>query len=156
MALLISRYCPLRGPLWRVAVQRVIDVLLVSRILIQSTSRSNQMSTKKTLMELAMGANLKFAPSIEDAFPLVKAMNPDMDLTALDSESLQALQSWFNKYWGIQVTQVSNLRQTITSPVKHLALDLVVLTKGGSHLDRAGLSSWCSVTQAPNETQVSV
>lgn len=114
------------------------------------------MSQKMTLSELAMVTNVKFAPSIESSFPLIRAKNPEMDLSHLDSEGRAAVQSWFNKYWGIQVTQVSNLRATITSPVKHLALDLVVLTKGGSYQERAGLSSWCTITQAPSEVDTSV
>jgi hypothetical protein len=94
-----------------------------------------------TLSQIARGANIVFAPTAAEAFHLAQQANPALKLEELTPEDKAVLNSWFQRYYGIQITQVSNLRATINNPTKHLALDLVALMKPEVQ-DRAGLSTW--------------
>jgi hypothetical protein len=94
-----------------------------------------------SLAQLAAGVKPTFAPDITLAFKKASEMNPKLTLEKLDAEDKAVLSHWFNRYYGIHVTQVANLRETITNPSKHLALDLVALMKDDVK-ERAGLSSW--------------
>jgi hypothetical protein len=94
-----------------------------------------------TLAQLGRKVNAQFTPDITDAFLKAAERNPSLNLTDLVPEERQALAYWFSRYYGIQVTQVANLRATINQPVKHLALDLVALMKSEVE-ERAGLSAW--------------
>lgn len=92
-----------------------------------------------TLAQLGQQRNVKFAPDITEAF--AAAAKAGLDLGNLSPEDKSHLTYWFNRYYGIQVTQVANLRATINQTVKHLALDLVGLMKPEVQ-ERAGLSVW--------------
>lgn len=94
-----------------------------------------------TLSQLAAKANVSFAPPAATVFNRVKEENPNLDLNNLSPEDKAILDSWFKRYYGMQVTQVANLRQTLNTPVKHLALDLVALLKPEVQ-ERTGLSAW--------------
>jgi len=94
-----------------------------------------------SLSQMAQGANVKTAPEMFEAFPLATKLNPSLKLEELNPEDRAALSHWFKRYYGIQITQVSNLRRTINQPHKHLALDLVALVKPEVK-DHAGLSYW--------------
>lgn len=94
-----------------------------------------------TLSQMAAQCKVSFAPEAVTVFNLAKDANPMLDLNSLQPEEKAILASWFKRYYGIQVTQVANLRKTINSPMKHLALDLVALTNPDVR-DRAGLSAW--------------
>jgi hypothetical protein len=94
-----------------------------------------------TLSQLAAKANVSFAPPAATVFSQAKEENPNLDLNSLSPEDKSLLDSWFKRYYGMQVTQVANLRSTLNSPVKHLALDLVSLVNPEVR-ERAGLSAW--------------
>lgn len=94
-----------------------------------------------TLSQMAAKAGIQFAPEAVTLFSKAKEMNPTLDLNSLPTEEKAILSSWFKRYYGIQVTQVANLRKTINNPMKHLALDLVAL-ENPEVLERAGLSAW--------------
>lgn len=94
-----------------------------------------------TLSQMARESNVKFAPDALAAFKAAQDANPTLKLNDLHPEDKAILSSWFARYYGIQVTQVANLRRTINSPMKHLALDLVALMNPDVR-ERAGLSAW--------------
>lgn len=96
-----------------------------------------------TLAQLGQRANLALAPDITVAFQKALERNKNLDLAALVSEEKQELTYWFNRYYGIHLSQVANLRETLNRPIKHLALDLVALMKSDVE-ERAGLSGWFS------------
>lgn len=97
-----------------------------------------------TLAELGRKLNVNSAPDITQAF--LAAKKKGLDLTNLSAEDKMQLTYWYNRYYGIQVTQMSNLRNTLTQNVKHLALDLVALVKP-EVLEAAGLSVWFSIKE---------
>ena len=72
-----------------------------------------------------------------------------VDLTVIDEEDQQSLLSWTQKYSLGAASQAANLRRQITSPAKHLALDLAGIMKGGQFQRSAGLSSWAKIMPAP-------
>lgn len=94
-----------------------------------------------SLSQLARGANVKSAPEMSDAFDAALQANPKLDLANLSPVDKAVLNGWFNRYYGISITQVANLRSTINQPHKHLALDLVAFLKPEVR-ERAGLSFW--------------
>jgi hypothetical protein len=99
------------------------------------------MSETISLAQLAGEVKPQFAPDITLAFKAASELNPKLVLERLDAEDKAVLTSWFAKYYGVHVTQVANLRSTISNPTKHLALDLVALLKSDVK-ERAGLSEW--------------
>ena len=94
-----------------------------------------------TLSQLVRDVKPAFTPDVSSAFQSAKDANPKLNLEDLAPEDKAVLASCFARYYGIQVTQVANLRNTISNPTKHLALDLVALMRP-EVLERAGLSKW--------------
>ena len=80
-----------------------------------------------SLRELAARAQISTAPALTEVLGKAKDLNPDLLL--LDSESQAELKYWFERYHAQAETQLRNLKDTITQPVKVLALDLVLLDK---------------------------
>lgn len=80
-----------------------------------------------SIRELAARAQLSTAPALTEILDKAKDLNPS--LADLDDESKAELQYWFGRYYAQANTQLRNLRDTITQPVKVLALDLVLLSK---------------------------
>lgn len=83
--------------------------------------------TQFSIRELAARAQISSAPALTEVLAKAKDLNPD--LLMLDSESQSELKYWFERYHAQAETQLRNLRDTITQPVKVLALDLVLLDK---------------------------
>jgi hypothetical protein len=96
-----------------------------------------------TISQLVRDVKPSFTPEVTEAFSKAKDANPKLVLEELAPEDKAVLSAWYAKYYGIHVTQVANLRSTISNPTKHLALDLVALMRPEVK-DRAGLSKWFS------------
>ena len=105
------------------------------------------MTQKKSLQSLARENGITFSLSISSAIEAAAKLNPTLKLDEVSSEDMAELTARFQQYCNIQVTQVANLRSTIGNPVKHLALDLVAILKGGETLEAAGLSQWFANSQ---------
>lgn len=103
--------------------------------------RSTEMAI--TLSQLVQEVKPSFTPEITEAFNAAEGVNPKLRLKELTSQDREILAYWFSRYYGVHITQMSNLRGTIKDHTKHLALDLVALTRPEVK-EVTGLSKWFS------------